>query len=59
MDSPELGPISPSQQREAVRVVRTYLAMARPDQLVRGAPPWLAAELVELPRCPVAEWRHL
>jgi len=44
-----------------VTVVRTYLSMAAPTQLVRGHSPaaTLRAELVEIADCSLAEWRAL
>ena len=40
-------------------VIKTYLAMQRPEQLQRGPKPSTPARLCEIDPCPVAEWREL
>lgn len=58
-DRKEIGlvPVSPTTE---TTVVRTYLAMKNPAELVRPTrPPKRAVALRELPDCTVATWRRL
>ena len=56
----ELSELSaPVRHSQEVAVIRTYLAMEKPDQLRPGAPPTSGASLVEIDRCSVSTWRDL
>jgi GNAT superfamily N-acetyltransferase len=51
--------MSASTRVDTVVVTRTYLSMAEPSELRRGAAPAIAAQLTEMARCSVAEWRAM
>ena len=58
-DSELHEPAGPARHEREVAVIRTYLAMDRPEQLRAGAPPSSTASLVEVQPCSVNVWRDL
>ena len=48
-----------ARHEREVAVIRTYLAMDRPEQLRPGAPPSFGASLVDIDPCSVETWRDL
>ena len=50
---------SAARHAREVAVIRTYLAMDRPEQLRPGAPPSSRASLVDIDPCSVDTWRDL
>jgi len=58
-DSGLSEPSGPARHQHEVAVIRTYLAMDRPEQLRPGAPPDSGASLVEVSPCSVSAWRDL